>query len=84
VPNVYEQRTHILPKNPFNFLDNIYSSGCGTGIAASSHRASTMQGPTVSTCMNILHNFFNNSRDLWAPPSYTHTHTFCVCVSALM
>ena len=83
--------THILPDNHWwpltafllRILDNVSSSGSSTGIAASSHRGSTMKGTEVSTPMNILHartHARTHTRARAHTHTHTHTHTYCVCL----
>lgn len=64
--HIQEGGTYILPENHLwplrafllKILDNVSSNGSSAGIAAFSHRGSTLKGTKVSTPANILHKFF--------------------------
>jgi hypothetical protein len=52
--------SHWRPLTAFllKILDSVSSSKRGAGVAASSHRASTLKGNEVHTCTAILDKFF--------------------------
>jgi hypothetical protein len=53
-----DNRWQLLTAFPVKILDNVSSSWSSTGIAASSHRGSTLNRTKFSTFMTTLHNLF--------------------------